>query len=796
MEGHGVNFLIDFIRETAAVLLNAGPFLLLGFFLAGLLRVFVPARWLAKTIGKNDLRSVTISSLVGIPLPLCSCSVLPTAAALRKSGASKGATVSFLVSTPETGIDSISVTYALMDPIMTVARPLAAMATALAAGAAVNVAVRPSEEGQSPEPETGSESGEGPTESSPIHARGQGPGDNAGSETPPHSSCHDDLTGAEETSSEEATAEKIPAPLEVHMPRPRARGLRERLLEAARFGYVELLDDIVAWFIVGVLATGFIAAVVPEGALEAGGAGGFTAMLAMLLIGIPLYVCATSSTPVAAALILKGLNPGAALVFLLAGPATNMASLSVLLKLLGKRVVAIYLVAVAVFSLLAGLLVDAVYRAADVDAAAAAGTGQEMVPAWIKVPAALVLLGLIISSARRADVLGRYRRWLASIGKPLGLDLGSKGAVAFYAVVVIVLYVLTGFSIVQPGETGWVVTFGRVTRTIEDPGLVVHWPYPFSHLETERTDLVRSINRGFRPGQSSFAFDRLGLTPLQAQLGKEAEVATGDENLLALRYSIQYKVADPYKFHFGAEQPDSLVAALGEYAIRRVVCQMETDSILVNHRIEIEQAIAETLKAQISAVGCGVKVLRVDLVDVHAPPEVHFAFRDVASAMEDNHRFVRQAESYRNEALASARGEFYRTIVEAGNDSLLRVSTALGDSIAFAALEAATRDTRRITMLRMYLDAAAEALASSRVVAAAAEVPVDLWLTGGGEPGLWSEPAGLGSSSGSSVPRGTSAATPDRSNTGTTGRGSQETWREKLRRLEESRRQGLGGSQR
>src|SRR5207244_568096 len=213
---------------------EASCFLLLGFVLAGVFAVIVPARLPTRVLGRGKIRSVLWASAIGTPLPLCSCGVLPTALGLARQGATRGATVAVLISTPETGVDSIALSYALMDPVITVFRPIAAFITATVAGIATN------------------------------------------------------LWGA---------------------PRPAAR---------------------------------------------VGATGGLVTRLAMLAIGIPIYTCASASTPVAAALVLKGLSPGAALVFLLSGPATNVGAIVVLLKFLGRRVVAIYLLSIAVVSVAAG----------------------------------------------------------------------------------------------------------------------------------------------------------------------------------------------------------------------------------------------------------------------------------------------------------------------------------------------------------------------------------------------------------------------------------------------------------
>lgn len=730
-------FLIDVLRETISVFVQTAPFLLFGFFLAGVLKVVIPTRWLSEALGKRDFRSVLLASLAGVPLPLCSCSVLPTAVAMRQSGASRGATVSFLVSTPETGVDSISVTYALMDPIMTVARPLAAFGTAMAAGMAVNISERGVPDSPALPPEA----------------------------VPP----------AEAVAGDAAQQRGSP------------------LRRVINYGYGEILDGIAPWFIIGILLTGIISATIPAGALANPVLRGLPSMLAMLLIGIPLYVCATSSTPIAAALILKGLSPGAALVFLLVGPATNAASLTILWKMLGRSALLVYLSAIIVLSLAAGAVINAVYAASGIDPVAITGKAGALIPAWFEWPAALILLALIVRSAQRIEMFAGWRKDLGRIGGRIGFDLGGRAALRTYALILVVLYLLTGFGTIGPGEVGWVVSFGKIVRTIDSPGLVIHAPYPFAFLEREQPARVRMIDRGYRiSSEGEFTYERRMAGVTEQELIQEAEIAVGDENLLSLRYGVQFCVADAYTYHYGVDDPDHLVAGTAEYALRRVMSEQETDSVLVNHRIELEIAVAERLQAELDAVGAGVAILRVDLVDVHAPAEVHFAFRDVASAMEDKHRFTHQAESYRARKVAAARGESYATIVAAGGDSLRRVARSQGQTFGFTALEEASRGHREITRLRMYLDAASQLLPKPRLIIPLVDLPLDLWVQRAPGAQSWSDPFGTSSASGSAAgaPIGNmlEIGKPSQSGVSGTTTPSDETWREKLRRLQERER--------
>ena len=270
--------------------------------------------------------------------------MLPAAVSLRKQGANNGATTSFLISTPESGVDSISITYALLDPIMTVARPFVAFVTAAAAGIAENLF----------NPDAGN------TKITPDL-------------TCPVDGCCDGNNCAPEVHKHHHT-------------------FFEKLRAGFRFAIFDLWGDLAAWFFVGLILAGLIPVLIPDDVFARYMGSGLPAMLLMLAVGIPLYICATASTPIAAALILKGVSPGAALVFLLAGPATNIASLTVLTGVLGKRATAIYLTSIAVSAVVFGLVVDQVYTSFGLSAQAMVGQASEIVPLWAGLIGALVIV--------------------------------------------------------------------------------------------------------------------------------------------------------------------------------------------------------------------------------------------------------------------------------------------------------------------------------------------------------------------------------------------------------------------
>jgi len=328
----------ELLRNLLGLCLDAAPWLLLGLLAAGLLKAWVPEQALSRWLGGGGFWPVAKASLLGAPLPLCSCSVLPAALGLRRAGASDGATVSFLIATPETGPDSIGVSYALLGPAMAVVRPLAAVLSAVLTGLLTNLApVRPSR--------------------GPVTMTSSG------------GCCQC------------ACATSVPAA---------QRSLGRRTAGGLRYALADIYDDIAPWLGFGLLVAAAVMTWVPPLAIAQWGSG-LPAMLLMLLVGMPMYICATASTPFAAALLLAGVSPGTALVFLLAGPATNMATMGVIRSEMGGRVLAVYLLGIAVASVALGLLTDAWFQALALQPAAQVAEHTESLPSWLSYGSAAVL---------------------------------------------------------------------------------------------------------------------------------------------------------------------------------------------------------------------------------------------------------------------------------------------------------------------------------------------------------------------------------------------------------------------
>jgi uncharacterized membrane protein YraQ (UPF0718 family)/copper chaperone CopZ len=334
----------EILRSTVGVFVAMAPYLLLGFALAGLLHVLVPRTWVVRHLGGRGWFQVVKAALVGIPLPLCSCGVIPFASSLRKQGAGRGPTTAFLIATPQTGVDSLVVTYSFLGLPFALFRIVAALVTGTVGGwLAAALDRSPAAEQEAPQ--------------------------------------------------EETTA---------------ALGVVDRIRLAARFGLVELVRDVAGWLVVGVFLAGLIETLLPPESLSPEKLGGqFASMVAVVIVAVPMYVCATASVPIAAALVAKGMPLGAALVFLVAGPATNAATISVFAKALGKRTVAVYVGTIVALSIALGWLFETVFGGLDLPAHSA-HHHHEGTTWWSA--AAAAILAVLVARALYQEVRERLAR--------------------------------------------------------------------------------------------------------------------------------------------------------------------------------------------------------------------------------------------------------------------------------------------------------------------------------------------------------------------------------------------------
>ncbi len=366
-----MEYLWDILTASYRVAEESGIYLFLGFLVAGLMKGFLNGKTINRFMGQQKTSSVFRAALIGIPLPLCSCSVIPVARSLKDHGATNGAVSAFLISTPETGVDSISISYGLLGPIITVFRPLSALITSILAGLAQNYF---------------------DVKQNASHSIKHV--DNPDKPLIDQSCC--------------STDEGISSVSEDKRPK-----MREKLIHGMNYAFKDLLPDIAVPLAYGILISGLLLQpyILPNDFFNSYLQQPIFSMFLMLIIGLPIYTCATSSTPIAAALILKGLNPGAALVFLLVGPATNIITMTTVMKTMGRKGLVIYLLSITLTAIFSGLLLNLVFTTLSIKPDVVIGSHSDLLWDGLKRPFG-ILLSVYLLYALLKKVLRKIKSFI------------------------------------------------------------------------------------------------------------------------------------------------------------------------------------------------------------------------------------------------------------------------------------------------------------------------------------------------------------------------------------------------
>ncbi|WP_019592846.1 SO_0444 family Cu/Zn efflux transporter [Thioalkalivibrio sp. ALE18] len=355
----------DILQATLQLALAAAPWLLAGLAVAGLVRALLPQERLQAWLGGSSVGATARGAVAGAPLPLCSCGAIPAALALHRGGAGCGPATAFLIGSPGIGIDSLAISYVLLGPLMAVVRGLGAVVTALATGLLVGA---------------GSLARQTPPDPGPDDVGGDACGGPCGS-----------------TCGSTCGTEAAPAPA--------SPGRLAELRGGLAYAFGDILDDIRLWLVLGLLVAGVLLATVPPDALAAYGSGP-AVMLLMALVGIPMYLCATAATPIAAGLLVAGVSPGTVLVFLLAAPITSMATLGVYRREMGNAALVRYLVGIVVSTVALGLLLDLALAQTGFDPLTGVEAATEWLPHWLEWAA---LIALVLAATHPLRVLRRLR---------------------------------------------------------------------------------------------------------------------------------------------------------------------------------------------------------------------------------------------------------------------------------------------------------------------------------------------------------------------------------------------------
>ncbi|MDO7084174.1 SO_0444 family Cu/Zn efflux transporter [Pseudocolwellia sp. AS88] len=382
---------MELLTNFGQLFLISAPWLLLGLFIAGLINVYLPKNFLNKHLGEEGFLTTVKAALIGAPMPLCSCGVIPAALGLRRAGASKSATTAFLVSTPETGVDSITISYVLLGPFMAIIRPIAAISSAIVAGVLVGSEKKPTEVTAESLPEKNTQAVTSACCSTKAKVEAV------------KTSCCSTKTEAEPAV--KSCCAKTPEPVKKSCCAKTDANTANagttnqshwaKFSQAVAYSSTSLLADTAKWLLIGLFFAALVQTYVPENFFLQWG-NGILAMVVVILVSIPMYICATASTPIAAGLLLSGVSPGAVLVFMLAGPATNVATLGIVAKELGRRAIVAYLVGVIGVAVLFGLLTDYLVEHYGIVVAPMLGEHHEILPQWFMYMTSFVLAGLLL----------------------------------------------------------------------------------------------------------------------------------------------------------------------------------------------------------------------------------------------------------------------------------------------------------------------------------------------------------------------------------------------------------------
>lgn len=395
------------LNNILLLVLDASPYLLMGFVIAGLIKAFISEEFIQKVLGKNDVKTVALASLIGAPVPLCSCGVIPVVQGIKKQGASKGATISFLVSTPETGVDSVAMTYGMMGPVMAILRPVYAILTAFFAGVIELLLFK--DDGIDSQKKSCCSSKvkqeidiESPVDGKLVankesSSKGQSSTRLVSSTT---------ATDASEESNESVSSSKPCCPSKKKVEEKKTsccagknKAVKKetwltKIRDGLKYSFTNLLSDISPTLLFGFVLGGFISSLLSEELVKQYFNGGVSGYVAIVLLSVPMYICATSSTPIAAAFMMKGMSPGTALVFLMAGPATNFTSLSILSKIFGVKSIVSYLTVIIFSSIAFGLLTDYLIfmKLFEITLSTHLTHHHEMQTTWLQVGASIVFM--------------------------------------------------------------------------------------------------------------------------------------------------------------------------------------------------------------------------------------------------------------------------------------------------------------------------------------------------------------------------------------------------------------------
>ena len=701
--------------------------LLLGLFLSGVMHVFISRQAILRWFRDDSLKSVAVSAGIGVPMPLCSCSVVPVVAEMRRKGASRSSCMSFLITAPETGADSILVTNAFFGPIVAIVRPIISFLTAVVAGIFCIGMIRGPGRGASDHDHEGHD----------HEGRDHDHDHDHGHEGHDHGSHRSLFQGADDCYVSfaqlrsyagrwmrglTAAAGRWRHASWVKPDFYRDRQLPEASAESSaaevegpdfptvvrhvfRYGFVEIADDILFALLVGIALGGVLYLAIPAD-LMASEYARWLSYPVMVLIGVPLYICASASTPIAAALVAKGVSPGAALVFLMTGPATNTGTIAIIVSQFGVRFTTVYVAGVILVTVVLGVLVDVLLLAAGFSIMVNLEASDSPAILALQWGGAIGLAALIIWRFRAGALKSGYddlmlnmrpvgRRlaelWLRlTRGRPVaGAIVPNTPAGVVVLVTALVVFLGSGFTRVPPGSVGYGLLFGEVRWRDLEPGLHYLAPRPFVRVDHWPVREVKSI-------MSDTAH----------------EFVSGDLNLMSFTATVQYRVVDPLVYHYRTKDPEKVISAFITGHMRSFISARRLEPLLNVHRGPLEshiRALFDEPELGQDPVLNAIEVVKANLVDVSPPTDTASAFREVSSAQEDRERIIVNAQRYLVALTPQAYGNAFYEVEQAQGQAHRKVAGARAEAEAITAVAGATRtapDVLRNMLWREKLESA------------------------------------------------------------------------------------------
>lgn len=683
-----------------ALLANSSGFLLLGLFAAGLVHALAHRFESLQRLIPRGLKAIALGIIAGFPLPVCSCGIVPIAVALKRRHAHPETVASFVVSTPETSLDAVGLTAALFGLPFALFRVLAGLTAALLAGIFVIAteawpAAQERDGGNAHDHDLNVIEGHTPPEwwERLVAWTGRTAREWLGPSPTPA-----------QTSAPPAGSSVLTGP---QSPSIRKR-FRRTIVAAMRVGFVETLDEISWMLLFGFALSAAILVFLPDdfAARIPGGITGQT--LFGLAISLPLYVCASSSIPLAAALMTKGLSPVAVMTIFLVGPLTNPSTLLLLSRSFGRRFVAALVLAGFLAAIAFGSIVAALVKApvgqTPLDIGQTASVGG-----W-DIFFTIIFLPIFVLSLARAGP----RRGARDIREAVTSILPPDLRVAVHAAVVrlwslkkelgwIALgaltagWLLSGCAVIPEGTVGFPDVFGKAGERPLPPGL--HWtlPVPFGRMRVVDAGALIDVSVGFRPepDERRASSDSALFTPAansgwhsiytsSGSRPEESTYVTGDLNLVESKAGIHLLISDPRAFAYQGGDPTETVRSLYQASLRELLASRPIDETLTSARSSIEQAALLDLQRRLIAAHIPLRVVSVNLLDLHPPDTAVHAFRDISSAIEDRETRIHQARGKADAALPSARGAAAAMMASAESDRRENVARASGVSTAFA----------------------------------------------------------------------------------------------------------------